>query len=318
MLRSYDNRFRKTNRSPAVYLSPDCSKVVGDVRTIVEIPGVQDEAEPDECHKNERFWYRSGRNLLIIAVPYRRGSHVATSPGAFLPIIDQLGSLHKEGFVHGDIRAFNTVFGEKKSEGWLIDFDFGGKVDQANHPKGHRAGLVDGLRLGHGDDEARDEDGEVPVYPEGYRSILVDGHRRGKAKSRILKSDDWYALGKLIFAVHRIDPPTQTSRGSTTMWKRLLRNISVLLRRRKDTGLRARKDLLAGEWVDLSQDGPSDQMIEELKKFLGELDELGWTAKAADPIGLILANYFGNDKYSSDETRGHREPAKEIGGGHQT
>eukprot|EP00980_Cylindrotheca_fusiformis_P018444 scaffold6082_cov86-Cylindrotheca_fusiformis.AAC.1 len=295
VLRSYDNRFRKTNRSPDVYLNADNSDVVGTVRTIVKIPREQeqDEAVPENCPQIEKFWYRSkDRGLLIVAVPYRRGGHVATSPGAFLPIIDQLDALHKEGFVHGDIRAFNTVFGENKNQGWLIDFDFGGKVDRANHPEGHRAGLADGLRLGHGDDEARNEDGEAPagggdgdgeapteggdgevpagggndspVYPKGYRTALVDGHRRGKAKSRILKSDDWYALGQLIFAVHRIVPPTQTSSGSTTMWNRLLLKISVLLRRRKEDLLLVKLLRLAERWRHLSQDCPSAKMKEEL------------------------------------------------------
>eukprot|EP00980_Cylindrotheca_fusiformis_P015694 scaffold4526_cov87-Cylindrotheca_fusiformis.AAC.1 len=150
VLRSYDNRFRKTNRSPDVYLSPECRNVVGDVRTIVKIPGEQeqDEAVPDSCDDDEKFWYRSqDRGLLIIAVPYRRGGHVATSPGAFVPIIDQLDKLHKKGFVHGDIRAFNTVFGENKNQGWLIDFDFGGKDGSVVYPEGYRQSLVDGDRI---------------------------------------------------------------------------------------------------------------------------------------------------------------------------
>eukprot|EP00980_Cylindrotheca_fusiformis_P026109 scaffold15363_cov64-Cylindrotheca_fusiformis.AAC.1 len=78
VLRSYDNRFRQTNRSPDVYLNADNSDVVGTVRTIVKIPREQeqDEAVPENCHDYEKFWYRSNdRGLLIIAVPYRRGGH---------------------------------------------------------------------------------------------------------------------------------------------------------------------------------------------------------------------------------------------------
>eukprot|EP00980_Cylindrotheca_fusiformis_P009263 scaffold2019_cov80-Cylindrotheca_fusiformis.AAC.1 len=57
VLRSYDNRFRTTNRSPDVYLSSECRNVVGDVTTIVKIPGEQeqDEAVPDSCDDDEKF-----------------------------------------------------------------------------------------------------------------------------------------------------------------------------------------------------------------------------------------------------------------------
>ena len=33
--------------------------------------------------------------------------------------------------MHGDIRAFNIVFGKKAGEGWLIDLDFGGEAGEA-------------------------------------------------------------------------------------------------------------------------------------------------------------------------------------------
>eukprot|EP00980_Cylindrotheca_fusiformis_P027135 scaffold19006_cov75-Cylindrotheca_fusiformis.AAC.1 len=63
---------------------------------------------------DEEFWFNpKDHNLLIIAVPYRHGSHVAKKPKDFVPIINQVRELHKAGFVHGDIRAFNTVFGRK-------------------------------------------------------------------------------------------------------------------------------------------------------------------------------------------------------------
>ena len=106
------------------------------------------------------------RTLEIIATPYRKGRHEAKSPKAFLPIIAQLEELHEKGFVHGDIRAFNTVFGESEEEGWLIDFDFGG-----------RAGKT--------------------VYPKGYRDALVDGHRLGESEKEITKWHDWHALTQL-------------------------------------------------------------------------------------------------------------------------
>jgi hypothetical protein len=117
--------------------------------------------------------------LLVIATPYRPGCHVAKKPKAFLPIIDQLEKLNEKGFVHGDIRAFNTVFGEQEDHGWLIDFDFGGKL------------------------------GTGTRYPKGYRNRLDDGDRIGdeENQSDILKWHDWYALCRLFFEVHMFKPP---------------------------------------------------------------------------------------------------------------
>ena len=62
----------------------------------------------------------------------------------FLPIIDHLEQLHSQGFVHGDIRAYNMVLQydttkpEKPDKGWLIDFDYGGVHDMVVYPKGYK------------------------------------------------------------------------------------------------------------------------------------------------------------------------------------
>lgn len=161
MVRSYDNRFRRTNRSPEIYLSPKCRSIVGEpVVKLVEIPENASEfLDPGNSNRStptgwssssdDSFWETTSRNngLLLLATPYRVGGHVAKRPKAFLPIIDQLEALHKEGFAHGDIRAFNTVFTEQDGQGYLIDFDFGGKFGRF-YPKGYRHTLPDGMRLG--------------------------------------------------------------------------------------------------------------------------------------------------------------------------
>ena len=124
------------------------------------------------------FWNKSkGRTLLVITMPYQHGSHAADKPKVFLPIISQLEELHKKGFVHGDIRAFNTVFGKEDNKGWLIDFDFRGKQIQSKYPKGYQNCLYDGDHIGDAEDE-----------------------------SKILKWHDWYTLGHLIFHIHRLCP----------------------------------------------------------------------------------------------------------------
>ncbi|KAG7341226.1 RIO1 family protein [Nitzschia inconspicua] len=184
VLRSYDNRGRKTDRNPEIYLSGK----VGDVEVVFGDTNFGnhnvDEKEPpnqfeelldqssEDLKEREEFWTRSSQDLLIIAVPYRDGRHYAVSPADFLPIIDQLQTLHEAGFVHGDIRAYNIVFKDEK-EGWLIDFDFGGKND-------------------------------VQTYPKGYRFALDDGIRIGEERETITKYHDWFALGKLMFSIHSI------------------------------------------------------------------------------------------------------------------
>lgn len=185
MLRSYDSRFRPTNRSPEIYLSPECHDIVGgEPREVAKFPEDFDTAAFNDNRGDnggscdDSFWSSKsqGRGLLIIATPYRVGGHVAKSAKVFLPVIAQLELLHRKGFVHGDIRAFNTVFGEQDDEGWLIDFDFGGQIG-------------------------------ATYYPDGYRRNLDDGTRIGCEKAIIEKWHDWYALGKLIFTVHNINLP---------------------------------------------------------------------------------------------------------------
>jgi hypothetical protein len=90
--------------------------------------------------------------------------------------------------VHGDIRAYNTVLnystehsetdqtavGTPSSndsgnncEGWLIDFDFGGRHNAAS-------------------------------YPKGYKHLLDDGDRPGREGNKITIMDDWKSLIGLI------------------------------------------------------------------------------------------------------------------------
>ena len=87
--------------------------------------------------KDDNLW-TAGRSLQVIVTPYRPGTHFATKPTSFLPIIDDLEKLHDKGFVHGDIRGFNTVFDREHGRGCLIDFDFGGKVGMVKYPEGYQ------------------------------------------------------------------------------------------------------------------------------------------------------------------------------------
>jgi hypothetical protein len=233
VLRSYDNRVQTTGRSSDVYLNCNNSEIVGGQVEIVvqytEIVGgttavEAPSADSDNDATTDWFWNDSPKKTIqIIATPYRPGQHVATRPKAFVPIIDQLQSLHENGFVHGDIRAFNTVFGNESNEqGCLIDFDFGGY-------KGKR------------------------FYPKGYRRALDDGHRIGRGGQEILEWHDWYALGNLIFTLHRLLAPDGAG-----------------------DGLLSYK--ISDFWSGLETD-PTQEEIEDLKALLSLLEEKGWRVK---------------------------------------
>ena len=168
-------------------MSEKCKEIVGDSRRILNLPVTSVDLSASDVQG--KLWnVQKGRSLQVILTPYRPGIHFATKPKSFLPIIEQLEKLHKKGFVHGDIRGFNTVFDEANGSAWLIDFDFGGKRGTAQ-------------------------------YPKGYRKSLADGIRRTDPKSRIIqKWHDWYALGRLIFYVHTILPPDEAPGED---WKKL-------------------------------------------------------------------------------------------------
>ena len=165
MIRIYDNRFRKTFRSPEVYLK--CGDVLGKSTEILHL-----EAEA-ERHIIDGFNASDG-TLTILSTPYQKGGHQASEPTDFVPIILQLQKLHNEGYVHGDIRGFNTVYAGNNS--CLIDFDFGGRENEVK-------------------------------YPPGYKGCLEDGVRVGVANENIKKYHDWWALGQLIFYKYILHPP---------------------------------------------------------------------------------------------------------------
>jgi hypothetical protein len=125
------------------------------------------------------LWDYKGE-LQVISTTYYDGVHYATHPLHFLPIINHLESLHSQGFVHGDIRAYNMVLPRDaantnagiEDDGWLIDFDYGGKA-------------------------------KIVTYPKGYKPTLADGDRAGEAGKPITIMDDWQSLFGLI--LHRYD-----------------------------------------------------------------------------------------------------------------
>jgi hypothetical protein len=279
-------------------LSLELSGIVGeDVTKVLQLPEEDATANSNEIdaqvvtnstlssYYNHSFWDKSnGRTLLVIATPYRPGGHVAKKPRAFLPIIGQLEKLHKVDFVHGDIRAFNTVFGEQEEQGWLIDFDFGGKLGTGTrYPKGYRNKLDDGDRIGDGEDQ-----------------------------SEILKWHDWYALCRLIFEVHELDPPDgQDEEHASKGW--LMTTIAKFRQKRTRDEVdkaKSRSTAMAKVWKFRATD-PTPEQIEELKKMLCDLDKQGWTVRPSPSFKKELQKTTGEPTATNREATG--SPPKNNG-----
>jgi dsDNA-binding SOS-regulon protein len=231
--RIYDNRFRVTSRSALLY--EKWGPLKQDPPTVLDCTFVGKDKEKIESIEG----FSGCQSLKLIKTPYRKGRHVAKRPTDFVPIIECLDELHKSGFVHGDIRAFNMVFAEREGdgrpEGWLIDFDFGGEE-------------------------------EVAKYPLGYKQSLDDGTREGQDGQPIPKWHDWIALGHVIFTLHK----WKTSAKEDPSYKGKVRG-------RDD--LRDLAEILADKWTEWREESPlniTDEDIEELKTFLREIEAVNW------------------------------------------
>ena len=178
MLRAYDNRVRETSRSPFVY--KEWKEIKDDVRVVLDIKdGVKSGDEiiefRDPTFYNQSNLFRAdgfGGKVEVIAVPFIPGRHRCSHVTQAISIVECLESLHQDGFVHGDIRACNMVFGDKSK---LIDYDFGGKY----------AGV------------------DAVTYPPGYKQDLRDGSRNGRERSKISKDDEVNALGYVLGVLHK-------------------------------------------------------------------------------------------------------------------
>jgi len=82
-------------------------------------------------------------NVTLIRYQFIRGSHVASSVSQVIVVLNQLLKMHSNGHCHGDIRAFNMVFGKASK---LIDFDFSGDSSSKRYPEGYNIDIPDGAR----------------------------------------------------------------------------------------------------------------------------------------------------------------------------
>jgi hypothetical protein len=241
VIRIYNTRFRECDRTPQVYLE------LGEGKMILNLQSSDNaKYDCDASYGEDHFWTWSNKKLLrVIETSYIVGLHCARRPTHFLPIIDHVQFLHKQGFVHGDIRAFNTVYDcdkvddAKEPEGRLIDLDFSGRDGVATYPKGYERHLADGARLGNGETDS------------AYH-VLQMWH-------------DWYALGRLIFDVHKFIPPHGHARDNFYLKSLELEKFWLHMERR-----------------------PSETDIENLEKMLTRMHDEGWTVKPNLLFGAYL------------------------------
>ena len=189
VLRSYDTRVRSTYRSPELYKD---QHLCNDTKIIIRLKDcgslkVQEFGDGGFADGKvfSTLFSSSRRGMVeIIQIAFHNGSHACTHIEQAIAVAKSLQDLHQKQFVHGDIRALNMVFttqkgpktGDTSYGGYLIDFDFGGRL---------------GAKTGSG-----------PLYPCGYKQLLTDGKRRGRGGQSITKSDDVSALFDVFLKKH--------------------------------------------------------------------------------------------------------------------
>jgi Lipopolysaccharide kinase (Kdo/WaaP) family len=179
MYKIFDDRYRQTYRSPDLWLAKVQNKPGGCAPWLkkLKVEKILEVEEPHAPELNKEYTlgtvnsgpvrYGCGK-VLVLRYDYIEGAHVPKSLYSFVSVAKQLKEMHDRDYVHGDIRAYNMVFGQTQNDAdkaWLIDFDFSGK-----------------------------ENGKC--YPPGYSSLLVDlvGRRAGEPDKPLEKKDDWTDL----------------------------------------------------------------------------------------------------------------------------
>jgi serine/threonine protein kinase len=225
------------------------------------------------------LWAFRGK-LLIISTPFYGGRHWARTPEEFLPIVEQLKTLHGNGYVHGDIRCCNIIF-QDNNQGRLIDFDFGGE-----------------------------NDGDTTKYPTGYQGTLFDGTRPGKGGSPVTKKDDWLSLRCVIFDIHNFFPPERAS--SVTFDELLQRDRQLIEQLLQENQHQHQRDRLQQEFAE--KKAPTSEEIQELVDFLSEIGRNGWTVKPKSHFRKCLEEYGYYMNSSGDIENDHRKGSEAATG----
>lgn len=206
MIRAYDNRVRQTSRSP--YLYHNWSKIKDDTKHVVKWTednnGESDENTIEFRDKNylgQSTLFRSDGKcgkVEVIAVPFVPGSHACSNVLEALCLTRYLKDMHREGYVHGDIRALNIVFAGDKT--MLIDYDFGGIHGQVEYPPGYVKALPDGGRgfANEGEKITSERDTEALCHILGALHFLED---RAPSSS----DKDWKRMGSFIRPLDEVE-----------------------------------------------------------------------------------------------------------------
>jgi hypothetical protein len=162
------------------------------------------------------LWSFKGQ-IKIISTQYLEGGlHYALRPRDFIPLVNELAEMHKNGYVHGDIRAFNMLLNckspKEEKEGTTTD-DTSRDDDNISSSSKSKRWQENNI---HDDNSPQQYDGyfidfdlsgklgENTKYPKGYNSYLPDGERPGKEGKEISYRDDWKALYSVIFNKHKL------------------------------------------------------------------------------------------------------------------
>jgi serine/threonine protein kinase len=257
-----------TERRPDVYLATIPGLTKG-TETVCEFhdaslssPMAFDGKEADS-DSSVWLWAFRGK-LLIISTPFYRGRHWARTPEEFLPIVEQLKTLHRNDYVHGDIRCCNIIFQDNK-QGHLIDFDFGGENNV-----------------------------DTTKYPTGYQGTLFDGTRPGKGGDPVMKRDDWLSLRFVIFDIHNFVPPEHASsvtyeallQRDQPLIQQLLQENQQLLQRDRQ---QFQRDRLQREFAE--EKAPMAEEIQELVDFLIDIGRNGWKVEPQSHFRKRLEEY---------------------------
>jgi serine/threonine protein kinase len=87
----------------------------------------------------------SKQDMNVISYPEIEGASAPSSVLHIISLIRAVKALHEKDIVHADIRASNVIFCAN-GEAVLIDFDWSGKPNERNYPKGFRLEINDGAR----------------------------------------------------------------------------------------------------------------------------------------------------------------------------
>jgi hypothetical protein len=185
----FDNRYSQTYRSPDLWLAKDQNKP-GECAPWLKKLNVENILEVEEPHApelNNEYTlgtvnsgpvpYGFGR-VLVLGYLYIEGAHVPKSVYSFVSVAKQLQEMYDGGYVHGDIRAYNMVFGQTQNDAdkaWLIDFDFSGKENGKCYPPGYsRSRGTESWET----NQATEEEGRLDRSPRSDATVLCTRDQR--------------------------------------------------------------------------------------------------------------------------------------------